>query len=228
MKKLLVCLLMIGTIAYLTASRPANVVASHPAGVPTQADQLIRFHVVANSDTSADQALKRRVRDVIVEYMAPRFREANSLEEAREIAGDNLAAMEKLAAIELKQAGVDYGVEGRLGKFMFPTKTYGKFSLPAGEYEAVRIVLGKGEGANWWCVLFPPLCFVDLTNGLAANPALLMQNGLQNKPEQNRQVNQPTNRQGMATGVAANPTDPEKGQIEVRFLLGELFDKLIK
>ncbi|HEX3031205.1 MAG TPA: stage II sporulation protein R [Bacillota bacterium] len=215
MKKWILLLLSMSTIVYLTTSRPVAV-ANQPEGIPTKAEELIRFHVVANSDSTADQALKRQVRDTIVQYMAPEFRKAKSIEEAREIAKANLGMLEKLAALEVREAGEKYSVRASLGQFMFPTKTYGKFSLPAGQYEAVKVVLGKGEGANWWCVLFPPLCFVDLTNGLAANPALLMQNNLKTDADSSN----------VKAGQVSN--DPEKGKIEIRFLLGELFNKFVK
>lgn len=142
---------------------------------PYRPDHLIRFHVIANSDSAADQALKFRVRDVIVQAMAPRFRQAKNIEEAREIAQANLGYMEQLAKQEICAAGKDYPVAVYLGHFQFPEKTYHlatagtpgertSLTLPAGEYEAVRVVIGRGTGANWWCVLFPPLCFVNLQN----------------------------------------------------------------
>ncbi len=140
---------------------------------PYRPGHLIRFHVIANSDSPADQALKYRVRDVIVQAMAPRFRQARSIEEARIIARANLGYMEQLARQEIHAAGADYPVAVSLGHFQFPVKTYHlaaagnpgephDLTLPAGKYEAVRVVIGRGAGANWWCVLFPPLCFVDL------------------------------------------------------------------
>ncbi|MBE3587821.1 MAG: stage II sporulation protein R [Thermoanaerobacteraceae bacterium] len=146
----------------------------HRAAVnPYRPQQLIRFHVIANSDSAEDQALKYRVRDAIVRAMAPRFKEAASIDQAREIARANLGYMQQLAEGEIRAAGRDYPVAVYLGHYRFPAKTYHlaaagnpgestELTLPAGEYEAVRVVIGRGAGANWWCVLFPPLCFVDL------------------------------------------------------------------
>lgn len=131
-------------------------------------NNLIRFHVIANSDTVRDQALKRRVRDLIVQELTPSFSKAKNIDEAREIARDHLAVIEKLAGAEVRKWGKDYKVKAVLGRHSFPTKSYGSFTLPAGEYEAVRVVIGKGAGANWWCVLFPPLCFGDLSKSLGA------------------------------------------------------------
>ncbi|MGB9802727.1 stage II sporulation protein R [Desulfofundulus sp.] len=146
---------------------------------PYRPDHLIRFHVIANSDSPADQALKYRVRDVLVQAMRSRFQQARNIEEARNIARSNLDYMEQLARQVIRNAGKDYPVTVSLGHYHFPTRTYhvadtgcGKvhdLTLPAGEYEAVRVVIGRGAGANWWCVLFPPLCFVDFHSAAGAS-----------------------------------------------------------
>jgi len=125
-------------------------------------DHLIRLHIVANSDCAADQELKRKVRDEIIRCVAGEFLEADNIEKARSIARDNLSLIKEIASREVKAAGKDYPVEVELSDFTFPTKHYGPFVLPAGDYESVRVVIGNGGGANWWCVLFPPLCFVDM------------------------------------------------------------------
>lgn len=125
---------------------------------------VIRFHVLANSDSPVDQAIKYQVRDVIVGSMAARFGEAADVEQARRITLENLDYIQQLAVEIVRAAGKDYPVTVEMGNFPFPAKTYHtnlyNFTLPAGNYEAVRVVLGRGAGANWWCVLFPPLCFV--------------------------------------------------------------------
>ena len=127
------------------------------------ADNLIRFHVIANSDAEADQTLKLKVRDKIVQAMTPSFSQACNIDEARTVVKDNLGRINDVAVKEIQKDGKDYPVQVSLGNYMFPTKTYGDLTLQAGEYEAVRVVIGEGKGANWWCVLFPPLCFVDLS-----------------------------------------------------------------
>lgn len=137
-------------------------------------ENLIRFHVLANSDTPADQALKYKVRDTVVQSMSPRFGEAGDIETARKTAKENLEYIKQVALERIKAEGKDYPVTVSLGRFDFPTKTYHikaadenkveDLTLPAGEYEAVRVVIGNGDGANWWCVLFPPLCFVNPTS----------------------------------------------------------------
>lgn len=124
------------------------------------ADELIRFHVIANSDSKKDQAIKLKVRNAVLEEIVPYLEKSQSLEETREIIENKTEDLIEVAQEVLRKNGVDYGVKASLGQHEFPTKYYGDFSLPAGKYEAFRIVLGNGSGANWWCVMFPPLCFV--------------------------------------------------------------------
>ncbi|QEK13695.1 stage II sporulation protein R [Crassaminicella thermophila] len=129
-------------------------------------EHLIRFHVIANSDSKEDQALKLKVRDRIIKEMNPKFENSKSLDQTRMIIEANLSNIEKIAKEEIKKNNSNYSVKAMLGNFNFPTKNYGAITLPAGNYEALRVVIGEGEGANWWCVLFPPLCFIDINNGL--------------------------------------------------------------
>lgn len=125
------------------------------------ASQLIRFHVIANSDRLEDQTLKLHVRDVIVNEMRERFRHASSRQEAEEVLIKSMNEIKTVAEEQIKREGKDYQVAVMMGDYVFPTKTYGDLTLPAGNYHAVRVVIGEGKGKNWWCVLFPPLCFVD-------------------------------------------------------------------
>lgn len=129
------------------------------------ADNLIRLHVIANSDSDADQALKRDVRDVIINFMKQELKGSKDIEQTKFIINNNLDKIKDLANKEIKRQGKEYAVKTMLGSYPFPTKVYGDITLPAGQYQALRVVIGKGEGANWWCVLFPPLCFVDATHG---------------------------------------------------------------
>lgn len=129
------------------------------------ADSLIRLHVVANSDSPADQALKRNVRDAVLAYMSEQLKDSKDINRTRYIINERMDDIVRLASEELKKNGSDYAVKASLGSYPFPTKAYGDVTLPAGNYQALRIVIGSGEGANWWCVLFPPLCFVDVTHG---------------------------------------------------------------
>lgn len=118
-----------------------------------------RLHIIANSDSAADQALKLQVRDGVVAYLGPLLAEAETREQAEEIVVANLDQLEALAAGITADFG--YGARAEVGQFAFPAKRYGEIYLPAGEYQALRLQLGEAAGHNWWCVLFPPLCFVD-------------------------------------------------------------------
>ena len=119
------------------------------------ADRMVRLHVVAASDSAADQAAKLAVRDRVLDILAPALEDAEDAAGAREILRDALPALEELAA---ETAGTT--ARASLARESFPTRSYGSFSLPAGEYVSLRIVLGEGAGRNWWCVVYPPLCAV--------------------------------------------------------------------
>ena len=124
-------------------------------------DSLIRIHVLANSDSQADQALKLQVKDAVVTYLKPQLEQSCSIAESRQIIQRSLPQIEQIAQQTLQQQHSGYQVTLQYGRFDFPIKYYGSFSLPAGNYEALRIMIGEGQGHNWWCVLFPPMCFTD-------------------------------------------------------------------
>ncbi|MFD3259305.1 stage II sporulation protein R [Paenibacillus lentus] len=133
-------------------------------------EESIRLRILANSDRPGDQVIKRQVRDAIVEQMngwVQHLENPVSLAEAREIIESNLALVEDTVERTLEKSGKSYTYKVELGVVPFPTKMYGGAVYPAGDYEALRVTLGKGEGKNWWCVLFPPLCFVDAGSGEA-------------------------------------------------------------
>lgn len=121
-------------------------------------EKIIRLHVIANSDSEEDQELKIRVRDEVLSLMEGLTQNCESIEDAREILQKNLKTFEETANDVCKTSGFTYSATVSLNEAEFPTKDYTSFSLPAGKYEALRIVLGEGKGKNWWCVLFPPLC----------------------------------------------------------------------
>lgn len=131
-------------------------------------EKLIRFHVLANSNSDIDQDLKLRVKDEVLKYISPILNESQSLEESREILKREDKNIIKIAEDYIKSQGFDYTVETTLTRENFPVKEYGNIVLPQGEYEAYRILIGEGKGQNWWCVMFPPLCFIDVTKGQVA------------------------------------------------------------
>lgn len=131
-------------------------------------NKIIRFHVIANSDGELDQELKLKVRDRVLEYIQPILKQSRSLEESRVILRERDKKILDIANEVISENGYNYKVESTLSKEYFPIKTYGNITLPQGEYEAYRIIIGDGEGQNWWCVMFPPICFVDITKGEVA------------------------------------------------------------
>ncbi len=124
---------------------------------------LIRLHVIANSDTDFDQQLKLAVRDAIIDSVGIYFTDNYKKDEAREEIITHMEDIRLIAQEVIADWGLNYPVEISLGKSDFPTKTYGNVTLPAGTYDALKVIIGSGAGQNWWCVLFPPLCFVDAT-----------------------------------------------------------------
>lgn len=129
------------------------------------ASKIIRFHVIANSDSKSDQALKLKVRDEVLGYIQPKLKKSKGIEESRTIIKENDKQIIDIANKVIKDNGYNYSVKTTLSNENFPIKTYGNITLPQGKYEAYRIIIGDGKGQNWWCVMFPPLCFVDVTKG---------------------------------------------------------------
>lgn len=133
--------------------------ASHAA----LAGDVLRLHVLANSDSADDQALKLAVRDRVLEEAGSRLAGISSREEAERVLAASLEPLARAGAAAVAEAGYAYPVTVCLEDTWFPTKEYDGFSLPAGEYRALRVLIGEGEGRNWWCVVFPPLCLGAVT-----------------------------------------------------------------
>jgi stage II sporulation protein R len=143
-------------------STPLSFATPHAKTIPADA---LRLRIIANSDSAQDQELKRQVRDAVVVRVAQMLQSAKNANEARNIVDHHLPDLQKLAQNIVDQDGFRYHVKADVGRVPFPTKVYGNQVYPAGDYEALRLVIGQGKGANWWCVLFPPLCFVDIADG---------------------------------------------------------------
>ncbi|MFC4321888.1 stage II sporulation protein R [Litchfieldia salsa] len=160
-----IVLMFIGANAGLFVSEPA----AQGNGQLVIPDEAIRLRILANSDSEQDQALKRLIRDEVNKEITIWVQELTSIEAAREEIVSRLDEINRIVeeVLERENSMQDYHVE--FGNVDFPTKLYGKFLYPAGEYEAILITLGEGNGANWWCVLFPPLCFLDFSNGEAVD-----------------------------------------------------------
>ena len=124
-------------------------------------DKLIRFHVIANSDTDEDQNLKLKVRDKVVEALSEKLSNVNSLEEAENVLEENIDYVNEIAKEVIEENNYTYEVTTMLSYENFPDKVYGDCVFPQGNYEAFRVIIGEGKGQNWWCVMFPSLCFAD-------------------------------------------------------------------
>lgn len=123
-------------------------------------ESVLRLHVIANSDDPADQKLKLEVKDAVVAMMREEFHDVKDPREARRIAKEQIPNIKTTAQAAVASRGYTYPVQVTVGEYPFPAKSYGNLVFPPGNYQAVRVVIGEGQGKNWWCVLFPPLCLV--------------------------------------------------------------------
>ena len=176
---MLVMVIIMGTVLFSTYEAP-EVSANNEAGIiygsvgtetypdsgsegssrtENEYEGIIRLHVIANSDSEADQELKLKVRDEVISSVG-NLNEKSTIEQSREWLESQLDDLEKAAEEVIRENGCNYKAEAELGVRWIPEKSYGDMYFPAGNYEALTIILGKGEGENWWCVLFPPLCLI--------------------------------------------------------------------
>ena len=159
-KRFFIVLVLFSIFVFVSALSYVNAVSEDIS------ESVFRLHVIANSDSQEDQNLKYKVRDKILEYMNEISIDCSSKEEVIALAKENQEKFQDIAKKVIKENGYDYDVNVSIGNYEFPTKNYGDISLPAGNYDALRIEIGEAKGQNWWCVMFPPLCFVDVTSGV--------------------------------------------------------------
>ncbi|MFC5647774.1 stage II sporulation protein R [Paenibacillus solisilvae] len=192
----------------------------------------IRLRILANSDSAADQAVKRYVRDAVVAEINTWVSGPQTIDQARQTIRAHIHDIEQVIGTKLASRGFTYGFKAELSVVPFPTKIYGNKVYPAGNYEALRITLGSGAGQNWWCVLFPPLCFVDAVSGEASaadNDQPVNKDG----KAQNVSVSkQDTGKQTQAAAVdagaqQANNASAEQQEPEVKFFLWEMIKAII-
>ena len=129
-------------------------------------NNIFRLHIIANSNSTQDQDLKLKIRDVVIEYINKTQENLNSKQEIINNITYNLPTIQKLVEETIKKYNFDYNVSVEIGNFYFPTKHYGNISLPAGMYDSIKIKIGSANGENWWCSLFPPLCFTNISTGI--------------------------------------------------------------
>ncbi|CDQ38287.1 stage II sporulation protein R [Virgibacillus salexigens] len=162
-------------IFILLLSIPTHIIGKHPEQSSQNQeyqvipDEAIRLRILANSDQQEDQQLKRLVRDRVNEKITKWVEDITDIKEARRLIEKRIPEINQTVAEVIKESGEENDYKVEYGKnISFPAKIYGSYIYPAGEYEAVLITIGEGKGANWWCVLFPPLCFLDFSNGTSA------------------------------------------------------------
>jgi stage II sporulation protein R len=223
--KLYIIILSLGTMLSLYIPK-TEVAAENPLVIPQEA---IRLRILANSDSEADQSLKRLVRDAVNREITEWVSELTSIEEARSLIKSRLPEIQEIAEKVVKEENSNQTVKANFGKVDFPTKLYGQFLYPAGEYEAILITLGEVDGANWWCVLFPPLCFLDFSNGVAVSDGFEEEN--QEKGEVGKKA--PAVKE-IKEAESKEPTEEkepvfvkeEEEKTEVKFFIKELWDKI--
>jgi len=171
------------------------------------ADNVIRLHIIANSDNEKDQELKLKVRDAVIAHMRGKYPEGASMDEAVAYVRNNLSEIRKVAEGVVRKSGSDMKVSVRFGEFPFPTKAYEDITLPAGMYRSVRIELGEARGKNWWCVMFPPLCIAD-------------DNTMRMSPESREQLKATIGEEGYR--LVTDVGDGDDTEIKVKFKIVEL------
>ncbi len=159
-KRFFIVLILFSVFVFISAISYVNAVSEDLS------ESVFRLHVIANSDSKEDQDLKYKVRDSILEYINELASDCSSKDEVIALATEKQEALHDIAKKVIEENGYDYDVNISIGNFEFPTKTYGDISFPAGNYDALRVEIGEAGGQNWWCVMFPPLCFVDVTSGV--------------------------------------------------------------
>lgn len=159
LKNFLILIILICTYMYICAYSYVMAVSNDLKG------SVFRLHVIANSNSEEDQNLKYIVRDNLLEYMNEICKDCSTKSEAIVIAKNNKDTFTQIAKDTITNEGFSYDVTVEIGEFDFPTKNYGDISLPSGTYDALKVEIGNANGHNWWCVMFPPLCFVDITAG---------------------------------------------------------------
>lgn len=151
--------------AYIT-SKPNNDISTIQQAI---SHKIIRFHVIANSDSDADQALKLKVKEAVVNYTAELLCNSKSISETEDLLSSHTNDIISIANNVISENDYDYPVTAEITDTYFPTKSYGSYTFPPGTYRAFQIKIGEAKGKNWWCVLYPPLCFIDISHG-TVNP----------------------------------------------------------
>ena len=198
--RILLLIILLITFIFITTKSYANSVFNELT------ENVFRLHILANSDSEEDQNLKLKVRDEVIKYMKTLTSNCKTKEEVILLTKNHLDDLVKISKETIINNGYNYDVTIELGNFYFPTKYYGNISMPTGNYDAIRIKIGKAEGHNWWCSLFPALCFTDVSNGIIDKKSEdILKNNLNNEE--------------------FNLITSQKKEIKFKFKLIELFNK---
>lgn len=160
LKYIAILFMLLILFVFVSASSYANTISQDLS------KNFFRLHILANSDSIEDQNLKLKVRDAVIDYMESLQYDGLTKEDVILLTTNHLEDFRNIAQKTLKENNCDYTVNLEVGNFYFPTKEYGNISLPAGFYDGLKIEIGEAKGQNWWCSLFPPLCFVDISSGV--------------------------------------------------------------
>ena len=163
--RLLICLFSVLAVSAIVVMSSIKINIDECLVQAGIASNIIRFHVRANSDTDTDQQLKIKVKNEVVSYIKPFLENSPSIDTSREILSQHIEDIKDTALDTIHKEGFNYNVNVYFEQSYFPMKTYADVTFPQGEYEAFRIDIGEANGKNWWCVLYPPLCFVDSVYG---------------------------------------------------------------
>ena len=164
-KKLCILLFLLLVYTFICAQSYVSAVSTNLSSA------VFRLHVLANSDSDEDQSLKIKVRDGLLNYMNGICANCSTKEEAISLATAHESDFQQIAEKIINDNGYNYSVKININNFHFPTKNYGDISLPAGFYDALRVEIGEAKGRNWWCVMFPSLCFIDVSSGIVDSKA---------------------------------------------------------
>ena len=145
---------------FITAKSYANTVSTELS------DNIFRLHIIANSNENEDQELKLKVRDAIIEYIENLTANCETKDDVVSLIKTNIDELYNVTNSVISNSGYNYNINIEIGNFYFPTKVYGNISMPSGFYDALKIEIGEAKGENWWCSLFPPLCFTDISSGV--------------------------------------------------------------
>jgi len=200
-KRFLLILILLATYIIISAMSYVSAVSNNISS------GVFRLHVIANSDSDEDQNLKYIVRDNLIQYMNTLTKNITTKEDAIKIANEHKQDFYKIAKKTIEENGYNYDVKIEIENSYFPTKYYGDISLPAGYYDALKVEIGSASGQNWWCVMFPPLCFVDMSTGIV--------------PDESKQ----TIKHNMPAEEFALISDSNNSSINFKFKLVEFFSK---